>query len=147
MRRLSRLFSSPEKRAARFEKELRNAVLAHNQPKIISTFSEEFKFLLREKKTQLLSDLILAYVSTLKDVASLEEKIPSADLKQAVSFLAENKLDPAALMLCDFCGYRREAIELLARLGQANELARRLSKDNVYDKALLGGCGNVVGEI
>jgi molecular chaperone DnaK len=137
MDRLAKRFSSPEKKAARFEKDLRSAVLAHDRQKIASAFGSEFQFLLRERRAEPLSGLILEYLREIEDVASFEKNIPSGQLRQAISFLTDNQFDPAALMLCDFCGYKQEAIELLARRGRANELAVRLSQDNVYDKELL----------
>jgi hypothetical protein len=130
-------FSFSDRKAANLEKALQKAVGANNQPKMVSLFCRSFALLFSEKKAERLSDLILAYSPQLEDVTSLEKNIPTVHLKQAVNLLSENQLDSAALLICDYCGYEREAIELLARRGQANELAVRLSNGNAYDKELL----------
>ncbi len=131
-------FSSSDRKAAKLEKELQKAIAANDQPKALSSFCQLFAHLFSEKKAERLSDLILAYGPQLEDVTSLEKNIPGVDLKQAINLLSENHLDSAALLLCDYCGYEREAVELLARRGQDNGLAVRLSKGNVvHDKALL----------
>jgi hypothetical protein len=127
----------PEKKAARFEKELQKAVLVNNQQKIISIFCKEFMLLFMKKKALLLSNLILSYLSNIDNITSLEKKISSVCLKQAVSFLEENKLDSAALKICDHFGFDMEAIEIIAKRGRANELTMHITKDNVVDKELL----------
>jgi len=132
------MFFSPEKIAARLEKDLQRAVLANKQRKIASIFYKSFMFLLREKKAQLLSNLILSYGSKIEDFASLERQISSIQLKKAASLLEENKLDSAALMICEYAGYDTEAIEILAKRGRANDLAMYITKDNIIDKELLG---------
>ncbi|HUV79480.1 MAG TPA: Hsp70 family protein [Candidatus Bathyarchaeia archaeon] len=130
-------YFSPEKKAARLEKKLQKAISANNQQEVISVFCKEFMLLFRKKKAQLLSNLVLAYGSKIADITSLEKKISSVYLKQAVSFLEENKLDSAALKICDHFEFDMEAIEILAKRGRANELAMRIKKDNIIDKELL----------
>jgi molecular chaperone DnaK len=130
-------FSSSDRKAANFEKELQKAIATNDQPKMVSLFCRSFALQFSEKKAERLSDLVLKYGPQLEDVTTLEKNIPAVHLKQAVHLLAECQLDAAALLICDYCGYEREAIELLARRGRANELAVRLSQDNVYDKELL----------
>lgn len=130
-------YFSPEKKAARLEKKLQEAISANNQQKVISIFCKEFVLLLREKKAQLLSNLVLSYGSKIEDITSLEKKISSIYLKQAVSSLEENKFDSAALKICDYFGFDMEAIEILAKRGRANELSNRMTKDNIIDKESL----------
>ncbi|MFW9917359.1 MAG: Hsp70 family protein [Candidatus Thorarchaeota archaeon] len=135
---LLRIFLSPEKIAARLEMDLQRAVLANNQQKIVSIFCKSFVFLLKEKKAQLLSNLILSYGSKIGDSASLERQISSIQLKKAASFLEENRLDSAALMICEYAGYDAEAIEILVKRGRANDLAMYITRDKIIDKELLG---------
>jgi len=133
---LLRIFLSPEKIAARLEKDLQRAVLANNQQKTVSIFRKSFMFLLREKKARLLSNLVLLYGSKIEDFASLERQISSIQLRKAASFLQENKLDSATLMICERAGYDAAAIEILAKRGRANDLAMYITKDNIIDKEL-----------
>lgn len=128
---------SPEKKAARFEKKLQKAVIVNNQQKLVSIFSEEFMLLFRKKKALLLSSLIISYISNIENTTSLEKKISSVCLRQAVSFLEENKFDSAALKICDYFGFNMEAIENLAKRSRANELTMHITKDDVIDKELL----------
>ncbi len=130
-------YFSPEKKSARLEKKLQKAISANNQQEVISIFCKEFMLLLRKKKVQLFSNLVLSYGSKIQDVTSLEKKISPVYLKQAVSFLEENKLDSTALKICDHFGFDMEAIEILAKRGRANELTMRITKNNVVDKELL----------
>jgi molecular chaperone DnaK len=130
-------YFSPEKKAARLEKKLQEAISANNQQEVISIFCKEFMLLLREKKVQLLSNLVLSYGSKIEDITALENKISSVYLKHAISFLEENKLDSAALKISDHFGFDMEAIEILAKRGRANELTMRITKGNVVDKELL----------
>lgn len=138
MIRLLRIFLSPEKIAARLEKDLQGAVLANDQQKIISIFCKSFMFLLREKKVKLLSDLVLSYGSKIEDFASLEREISSVQLREAVSLLEENRFDSVALMICDRSGYDTEAMEILAKRGRANDLVMHIVEDDIIDKELLG---------
>ena len=128
---------SPEKKANRLEKGLQRAVLENNQQKMESIFYKEFVLLLKEKKVQLLSNLIREYGHKFEDVTSLESEISSIYIKQAASLLEENKLDSAALKLCDDFGYDMEAIDILAKRGRANDLAMHITKDNIIDKDLV----------
>jgi molecular chaperone DnaK len=130
-------YFSPERKTARLEKKLQEAISANNQQEAISIFCKEFMLLLRKRKAQLLSILILSYGSKIKDVILLEKKISSVCLRQAVNFLEENKLDSAALKICDYFGFDMEAIEILAKRGRANEIAIRMTKDNIIDKESL----------
>jgi molecular chaperone DnaK len=130
-------FSFSDWKAAKLEKELQKAVAANDQPKLVSFFCRSFALLFSERKAERLSDLVLSYGPRLEDATLLEKNIPGVHLKQAVDLLIDTQLYSAALMICDYCGYAKEAVELLARRGQANELAVRLSRDNVYDKELL----------
>ncbi len=138
MIRLLRIFFSSKKIAARLEKDLRKAVLVKNQRKIASSFRKSFIFLLEEKNAKLLSALILSYGSKIEDFPSFERQISAAQLKQAIRILTENKLDTAALKICEYARYDTEAIEILAKRGQADDLAVYLRKDNFVDKELLG---------
>lgn len=130
-------YFSPEKKAARLEKKLQKAISANNQQKVISVFCKAFMFLFRKKKAQLLSNLVISYCSKIADINLLEKKISSVHLKQAVSLLEENKLDSAALEICDHLEFDMEAIEILAKLGRANELAMHMTKDNIIDKEFI----------
>jgi molecular chaperone DnaK len=130
-------FFSPEKRATRLEARLQRAILASDQQKTASLFHKSFVFLLKEEQAQLLSNLVLAYSSQVEATAPLETLIPSVSLRQAIGLLEENKLASAALMICEYCGYDTEAIEILAKLGRANNLAARITKDNIIDNELL----------
>jgi len=132
-----RTYLSSEKEADRLEKKLQKAVSANNQQKIMSIFSKVFILLLGKEESQRLSNLILTYGSKIEDITSLEKKISPGDFKQAVSLLEENKLDSAALTICDYFGFDAEAIELLANRGQANELIMHITKDDIVDKNLL----------
>lgn len=120
-------YFSPEKKAARLEKQLEKAVSDNNQQKIISIFCKEFMLLLQERKAELLSNLIRSYSSKIKDINLLEKEISSSDFKLAISFLNENKLEGSALKICDYFGFDTEAIEILAKLGQSNELFIRIT--------------------
>jgi tetratricopeptide (TPR) repeat protein len=133
---LRKLFS-PERKANRLEIDLQRAISANNQQKATSIFCKLFVFLLREKKAQLLSNLVLSYGSKIENITSLESEISSVYLQQAVSFLEENKLDSAALMICDYFGYDVEAINILAKRARASDLSMRLLEDNIVDKELL----------
>jgi hypothetical protein len=53
-------YFSPEKKAARLEKKLQEAISANNQQDVISIFCKEFMLLLSKKKAQLLSNLVLS---------------------------------------------------------------------------------------
>ncbi len=130
-------YFSPEKKAARLEKKLQKAVSDNDQQKIISIFCKEFMLLLQERKADLLSNLIISYSPKIEDIALLEKKISSSDFKQAISFLEKNKLEDAALKICDYFEFDTEAIEILAKQGQANELFIRITKDSAIDKELL----------
>jgi len=130
-------YFSPENKADRLGKKLRNAVSANNQEKIVSIFSKQFMLLLREEKPQIISNLIRSYISEIKDITALEKKISSDNFKRAIGLLEENKLDFAALELCDHLGFDIEAREILAKRGQANELAMRITKRGIIDKELL----------
>ncbi|MGC9337223.1 MAG: hypothetical protein ACP5EQ_03910 [Candidatus Cloacimonadia bacterium] len=83
-------YFSPEKEAARLEKKLQEAISANNQQELISIFCKEFMLLFRKKKAQLLSNLVLSYDSKIENITSIENKISSVYLKQAVNFLEEN---------------------------------------------------------
>jgi molecular chaperone DnaK len=135
--RLLSIFLSPEKIAARLDKDLQRAVLANNQRRVVSIFYKSFMFLVEEKKPQLLSNLVLSYVSKVGDFASLERQITSTRLKKAIRFLEENKLDSAALMICEHAGYDTEAIEILAKRGRANDIMMHITKGDIIDKELL----------
>ena len=89
-------YFSPENKADRIGKKLQNAVSANNQEKIVSIFSKQFMLLVRKEKSQLLSNLILLYVSKIKDITALEKNISTDNFKRAVGLLEENKLDSAA---------------------------------------------------
>jgi hypothetical protein len=91
----------------------------------------------RERNARLLSHLALSYLSKIEDIPALASRISPVDLKRAVNLLAETRLDSAALLICDCFGYFPEAIDILARRGQADELSRRLSRDDITDKELL----------
>jgi molecular chaperone DnaK len=130
-------YFSPENKADRLGKKLQNAVSTNNQEKIVSIFSKQFMLLLRKEKTQLLSNLILLYVSTIKDITALEKNISTDNFKRAVSLLEENKLDSAALELCDYLGFDTEAMKILAKRGQANELTMRITRRDIIDKELV----------
>jgi len=130
-------YFSPEKKAGRLEKGLQRAVLENDQPKMESLFYKEFMLLFKGKKVQLLSILIREYGHKFKDVTSLEREISSIYLKQAADLLVENKLDSAALELYDDFGYDVEALDILAKQGRANDLAIRITKDNIIDKELV----------
>lgn len=130
-------YFSPENKASRFEKKLQKAISANNQQEVISIFCKEFMLLFREKKTQLLSNLVLSYSFEIEDITSLKKIISPVCFKEAVYFLKENNLDSAALKLCNYFGFHTEAIELLAKQGQVNELALRITMENVVDKQLL----------
>lgn len=130
-------YFSPEKKASILEKKLQEAISANNQKEIISIFCKEFMLLFRKKKARLLSNLVLSYGSKIEDITSLENKISSVYLKKAVSFLEENKLDSAALKICDYFRFDMEAIEILAKRGRANDIAIRMTKDNFIDKESL----------
>lgn len=130
-------YFSPEEKAARLEKKLQEAISVDDQQEIISIFCKDFMLLLRNKKVQLLSNLVLSYGPKIADITLLENKISSIYLKQAVSFLEESKLDSAALKICDHFGFDMEAIDILAKRGRASELTLYISKDNVINKELL----------
>jgi hypothetical protein len=111
-------FSSPGKKAAKYEKDLRAACQANNQPKVIAEFAKAFNRLYQEQQAQLLSDLILTYEPKIEDTAVLAQHIPAASWKKAFTLLADNQLDEAALRICADGGFDREAIDLLARRGR-----------------------------
>ena len=134
---LQKLFS-PESKDARLESGLRRALQANNQPQALSAFCRLFMLRLVEKKAQLLADLILSYAPRIEEVSSLSRSISPDDFKQALQLLEENGFVPAAVILCDYLGDRREAIATLARHGQAEELAMRLTKDKSIDRVSLG---------
>ncbi|RZB29365.1 MAG: molecular chaperone DnaK [Candidatus Argoarchaeum ethanivorans] len=130
-------YFSSEKKIDRFEKKLQKAVSANDQEKIVSIFSKEFRILLNEKNVQRLSNLILRYGSLIENITLLSKEIQSDCFKQAIGLLEENKLDAAALELCDYFGFNVEAIEILAKRGRANELTVHVTKDKVVDRELL----------
>lgn len=98
----TKLFSS-EGTADRLERDLQRAISAGDQQKTTSTFSRLFVFLLQENKALPLSNLVLSHGAQVENATSLESEISPVRLKQAVTLLEENRLDPAALMLCDLC--------------------------------------------
>lgn len=131
-----RILFSSEKRAARLERDLQRNIL-DDQPKAAATFCKLFLLLLREKKAHSLSNLVLSYCPRVSNIAALEGEISSRNLKQAISLLEENRLDSAALMLCDCFGYDIEAIDILAKRAQAGDLSRRFLRGDQVDKELL----------
>jgi len=129
-------YFSPDKKAARLEKEMQRALSANNQQKMASIFCDGFTLLLRKNRPELLSRFVISYCSKIENI-TLEKAISSAHIKQAISLLDKSKFDTAALIICDHFGYFEEAIDILAKRGQVNELSMRLSKENIIDKELL----------
>ena len=128
---------SPERRAARLEKDLQAALLAKDQEKATSVFCRSFLLMLQKEKARLLADLVLSYAPQIGSAIALVKHIPSTELRQAIRLLEERHLDSAALVLCDCAGHDAKAIEILARRGRASELAMRMAKDNMIDRELL----------
>ena len=128
---------SAEKKSARLEARLQRAILAGDRQKTVALFRQLFALLLKEERSRLLSNLVLAYGPQVEAVAPLATIVPSASLRQAVAMLEETRLDAAALAICAYGGFDTEAIELLAKRGRANDLAARISRDDVVDDELL----------
>ncbi len=124
-------FSSPAKKAARYEKDLRAALQAGNQPNTIATFVAAFNDLCQEKQAQLLFDLVLTYEPQLAGTTLLVKNISAARLRQAIALLSDNQLDEAALLICMAGRLSREAIDLLARRERAAYLAQYLAHDQL----------------
>ncbi|HUX98941.1 MAG TPA: Hsp70 family protein [Candidatus Deferrimicrobium sp.] len=132
-----RAYLSLEGKATRLEKNLEKSILKNNQKKASSIFCKEFLLLMQKRSATLLSNLILSYISKIKDSELLKKDISLTKLQHAIYFLEIKKLYSASLKLCDYFGFDMDAIEILAKLGQANELFMRFTKDITIDKELL----------
>jgi molecular chaperone DnaK len=129
-------YFSVEKRANRLEVVLQKAISSNNLQTAVSCFSKEYRLLFKHQKGALLSKLILAYGSKIEDISLLKKSLSQVDLKESVSFLLEHKYDSAALKVCELFAFDTQVIQLLAKAGNANELAAYLAKDN-FDKESL----------
>lgn len=100
-------------------------------------FCRGFLMLMRSKKYQLLSNFVLTYLPKIQDASHLTNNLELATIKEAVSHLESNKLDAAALAICDYFTLKEEAIEVLAKRARANDLAIRIGKEQNLDKSIL----------
>ncbi len=136
MNSIKALFSF-DKRAARIESRLQRAISAGDPAKVASSYRQSFSLLLEEDRPHLLSNLVLTHGSQVEAITPLTSLLPAASLRQAIDLLEKQRLDAAALAICDYGGFGAEAVEILAKRGRADELAARMTKDKAVDKELL----------
>lgn len=131
-------YFSPNRQFCRFEKKFEKTLSANEQQKTVSIFCDEFQYLLKKNEGELLFQLFSRYLTKIDDITALRKKITIKSLKEAIGLLLKkSKSNSIVLKLYNIFELHPEAIDFLAKSGQANIILTHVAPNEKVDKDLL----------
>lgn len=130
-------FIKPENKYAAFQNRLDRAYIT-NPPAAASIFKDGFLYFLQTHRYDLLSNFVILHLHRIQDAILLNNEIGHKNLQQSLVALESSNHDGAALCICNYFGFKQEAVALLSKRGRADDLAMRIAKEGNLDKGVFG---------